>query len=681
MEKRKTSFQVSLILLVLMLLQISKQSSLFVTNYSWEPIQEPLISEGTIIQILLDPSDFNHLYALQQSKDLSYILLESRDAAVSWNAIYYFTDSISNLTIDPINPTIIYAGTSVSILRSTNSGRTWMKVADYGPVIASPAANTIYSIETMEYSNDCPSGNKKFVASHDGGTTWDKHLFGCYSIHQITTTSNYPDSIYVRAENEFNPVLFHSEDGGMTWEAIPLIGGWFMNGFLPISVDPAQPEKLFTSSGSGIIISSDGGLTWRSVLDVPTVGPFRFSFSSGVIYAGIDPIVYGDLPILYLSDDGGETWKELPGSVPDRLNDIQVLLFTNKVLVAVEGWGIYQSDNNGLSWKSANTGIRSAVVVDKMASSQSNPEIIYAISRWPRHALFRSDDEGQSWSEPVLETVINSIVVHPFNPYLIWIADESGILETTNGGEDWRRVAFLPVRNLTVSTSDPDRPCAIYNDANESSILCREKKERNRGFYWVKNPILGIRDTGLLVFSPTNGKRMMLSGRAVNAEDYSIFASKDGGITWHELFQGPSNYLPLELAFSGGQPAKAIAVYFQYHPDNIRIYESLDTGETWQEITNELEIVGGEMWTGWTYKASVVYSETGTLFFGTKNIVLQKIDNVHTWKVIWDKKDLIEDMLILKGSRNFLLISSRQNFWKTQLPILMYLWMPIIVQQ
>lgn len=173
----------------------------------------------------------------------------------------------------------------------------------------------------------------------------------------------------------------------------------------------------------------------------------------------------------------------------------------------------------------------------------------------------------------------------------------------------------------------------------------------------------------------------MLSGRAVNAEDYSIFASKDGGITWHELFQGPSNYLPLELAFSGGQPAKAIAVYFQYHPDNIRIYESLDTGETWQEITNELEIVGGEMWTGWTYKASVVYSETGTLFFGTKNIVLQKIDNVHTWKVIWDKKDLIEDMLILKDSRNFLLISSRQNFWKTELPILMYLWMPIIVQQ
>ncbi|NLG96735.1 MAG: hypothetical protein GX491_05185 [Chloroflexi bacterium] len=169
MEKRITSFQVSLILLVLMLLQISKQSSLFITNYSWEPIQVPLISGGTIIQILLDPSDFNHLYALQQAKNLSYILFESRDAAVSWNDIYYFADSISNLTIDPINPTIIYAGTSISILRSTNSGRTWMKVADYGPVIASPAANTIYSIETMEYSNDCPSGNKNFVASHDGG--------------------------------------------------------------------------------------------------------------------------------------------------------------------------------------------------------------------------------------------------------------------------------------------------------------------------------------------------------------------------------------------------------------------------------------------------------------------------------------------------------------------------------
>lgn len=87
MEKRITSFQVSLILLVLMLLQISKQSSLFITNYSWEPIQVPLISGGTIIQILLDPSDFNHLYALQQAKNLSYILFESRDAAVSCGVV------------------------------------------------------------------------------------------------------------------------------------------------------------------------------------------------------------------------------------------------------------------------------------------------------------------------------------------------------------------------------------------------------------------------------------------------------------------------------------------------------------------------------------------------------------------------------------------------------------------
>jgi hypothetical protein len=56
MEKRKTSFQVSLILLVLMLLQISKQSLLICYELFMGPIQEPLISEGTNIQILLDPS-------------------------------------------------------------------------------------------------------------------------------------------------------------------------------------------------------------------------------------------------------------------------------------------------------------------------------------------------------------------------------------------------------------------------------------------------------------------------------------------------------------------------------------------------------------------------------------------------------------------------------------------------
>jgi len=46
---------------------------------------------------------------------------------------------------------------------------------------------------------------------------------------------------------------------------------------------------------------------------------------------------------------------------------------------------------------------------------------------------------------------------------------------------------------------------------------------------------------------------------------------------------------------SGDQPAKAIAVFFQYHTDNILVHQNLDTEEIWQDITNRLAEAWEEM--------------------------------------------------------------------------------------
>jgi len=677
--KKRTSIPVLFILLMLIAFPRSDQTSVIVNNNSWEPIQGPTISGGTISQIIIDPLYSSHLFALQQQQDLSYVLFESQDAAVNWNAIYTFQDSIYSLTIDPSNPSILYAGTSDSIIRSVNSGKNWVKIADFGPVIASPAANTIYSIETMKFTEDCPTGNINFVASRDRGNTWKKYSLGCYYIHQISTTHSYPAWIYIRAESDIDPVLYRSNDGGDTWTTIPLTGTWFTHGFFPIAIDPAQPEKLFTSSGSGIIISTNGGHTWRSVLDIPVEGPFHFSFSNDVTYAGVDPITYGELPVIYRSEDDGETWEKLPWKVPDRLNDLQAMNCNpDRVLAGLSGFGVYQSVDSGQSWQAANDGMRSTVIVEKMAISQTKPDTIYAIAHWPRNALFKTSNGGQTWSEPLLETMLYTAAVHPNNPNIVWIVDQLGIQESVNGGGSWRRVSTLPVNDLAISPDAPERPCAVGYSIEGSFLLCRVTMSQNHEYHWAQSLIPGIQNVGRLTISPTQGNWMMLSGRAGDALDYSVFASQDSGRSWQEVFRGPKNYLLLNLTVSGGQPAKVLAVFFQYHPDNLIVYQSLDTGKSWQNITNQLAEAGGEMWTGWTYKTPVVFDDTGVTYFGTRNVVLQQMGNEQTWKVVWDNNDLIQDMLILPGSQDFLLISSRRSLWKSQLPIYRSIWMPII---
>jgi photosystem II stability/assembly factor-like uncharacterized protein len=679
MGEKKISLPVLLILLLLIAIPPAKQTSIFAKNISWEPIHGPTISGGTISQIIIDPLDSNHLFAFQRQQDISFVLFESLDAAVSWNAIYTFEHFINLSTIDPANPSILYADTSAGILRSVDKGRNWVKIADFGSAIASPAANTIYSIETMKSTDDCPIGYINFVASHDRGDTWKKYPLGCHYIYQISTTSSYPAWIYIRAETDFNSWLYRSNDGGETWTTIPLTGPWFTHGFYPVAIDPAQPEKLYTSSGSGIIISTNGGLTWRSVLDIPIAGPFRFSFTTSVIYAGVDPIVYGELAVIYRSLDGGETWETLSWTVPDRLNDLQAMgRSPGWVLVALKGFGVYQSVDSGQSWQTANEGMRSAAMIEKMAISPSKPDIIYAIARWPRDALFKTSDGGQTWSEPLLETMLYTAVVHPNHPNIIWVADKLGIQESVSGGESWRRVSTLPVYDLAVSPDAPERPCAVGYSAEGSYLLCRVKTSQKQEYLWVQSLIPGVQNVGRLSMSPTQGNRMMLGGRAGNAFEYSVFASQDSGRNWQEIFRGPKDYWLLNLTVSGSQPAKVLAVFFQYHPDNLLIFQSLDAGESWQDITNQLAEAGGEMWTGWSYKAPVVFDDAGVTYFGTRDIVLQQMGNGQTWKVVWDYNDLIQDMLILPGSQDILLVLSERSLWKSPLPIFRLIWMPIL---
>jgi photosystem II stability/assembly factor-like uncharacterized protein len=678
MEKKKISFPVLFVLLMLIAVPPSNQPTGFVNNIPWEPVQEPTISGGTISLIIVDPLDSSHLFAFQKQRDLSYVLFESQDAAVNWKAIYTFQDSIYRATIDPSNPSILYVGTSVSILRSTNSGRDWVEIAGYGPVIASPATNTIYSIEKMRYTEDCPTGNINFVASHDKGNTWVKYPLGCYYIHQISTTPAYPNWIYIRAEGDFNSTLLHSNDGGDSWATIPLTGTWFTQGFMPISIDPAQPETLYTSSGSGIIVSTNGGLTWRSVLDVPVEGPIHFSFSTGVIYAGVDSIVYGELPIIYRSLDGGETWEPLSWTVPDRLNDLQLGgVNGSSLFAALNGYGIYRSADEGETWQTANNGLSTPVILKKITGARIDSDTIYAISEWPRDALFITRDGGQTWSEPLIE-MVHTAVVHPYNPDAIWVLENGGVLESIDAGDHWQLVSSLPMTGLAISPAAPERPCGSFSSNEGSFLVCRTVSGQSKEFQWEQSPIPGLGEVGNPVLSPRDGNLIMVSGITGEKLQYSILRSQDGGQSWHKVFQGPQDYWLLNLVMSGEQPVKVIAVFIQYHPDNILVYQSLDSGETWQDITSRLAEAGGEMWTGWNYKAPVVFDDASTAYFGTSDIVLQAAANGQIWKVVWNERSFVEDLHIIPGADSYLVLATDLGIWKTHLPIFRSIWMPIL---
>jgi photosystem II stability/assembly factor-like uncharacterized protein len=111
--------------------------------------------------------------------------------------------------------------------------------------------------------------------------------------------------------------LYRSTDGAETWQPVPLPAG--TNGPNGLTVDPEDPKRLYLSAwgvthpdgdtGGGIFLSTDAGVTWRSVFteaqhvyDV-TVDPR----DPKVLYAG------GFDQAAFRSADRGETWTRIRG--------------------------------------------------------------------------------------------------------------------------------------------------------------------------------------------------------------------------------------------------------------------------------------------------------------------------------------------------------------------------------
>jgi hypothetical protein len=219
----------------------------------------------------------------------------------------------------------------------------------------------------------------------------------------------------------------------------PLFAGWEI---YHVKGSPADPARLYASQSSGwfgqqIQRSDDGGATWEPVGNEfayegeagthqwydGTPHPWKFARvwhleplrdDPDVVYAGVEDAA------LFRSQDGGRSWKELPGlrghstgpkwqpgagglclhtvltdpSTPDRL------------FVAISAAGAFRSDDAGASWKPINRGLRSEGIPDpaaevghcvhRIALHPKRPGVLFMQKHWD---VMRSDDAGESWRE------------------------------------------------------------------------------------------------------------------------------------------------------------------------------------------------------------------------------------------------------------------------------------------
>ncbi len=312
-------------------------------------------------------------------------IFKTTDGGVNWKPV--FDDqpelSIGDITYDPQNPAVVYAGTGDpnmpfnvfngrGLYRSTDGGESWHYLALEQQGIVSKVVVDPLNPQTLYVAcmgNPYVRDNERGVyKSTDGGLTWSKVLFvsNQAGASDLVINPQNPNILYasfwdrIRSNQEsivygIHARVYKSTDGGQTWTQL---GGGLPTGVMGrtgLAISPQNPDKLYAvyvdslSRVGGLYRTTDGGTTWTAmnVVALSTAyADFGWYFGKVRINPNNDEEVYIPAVSLWRKDAGSNAW--LVGA--NAHADVHDLVFgsSGRRYLGCDG-GVYRN-NPGQSW-------------------------------------------------------------------------------------------------------------------------------------------------------------------------------------------------------------------------------------------------------------------------------------------------------------------------------------------
>lgn len=256
-----------------------------------------------------------------------------------------------------------------SLVKSASTSNNWREVlgGDGGYCAIHPTNRNIMYAET----NGFPQIHK----SVDGGETFNRIVQGIDDtglfVSPFALDMARPDVLWTGGKQPWR-----STDGGLTWQ-LAGTDGPFTNGgrVSAIAIAPSDSETVYMGFDNGTIARTPVGLQAHAPIwsEFDEDNGLPAGFLSGLTVSFINPdIVYAtystfDIPHIYRTEDGGQSWTALDdvsvAGVPDiPVHCIAIRPCNEAQLFAATELGVYLSNDRGATWHSANQGLPLTVI-------------------------------------------------------------------------------------------------------------------------------------------------------------------------------------------------------------------------------------------------------------------------------------------------------------------------------
>jgi photosystem II stability/assembly factor-like uncharacterized protein len=520
---------------------------------------------------------------MRKSLILIVLFLIATPSFAEWRRAALFGADVRALIVDPSNPDTYYLGTSGGeVYVSTDGARTWRNPFNGTPFPGYIVDNLVLDRDGRLWAASWGLwGGGVIAVSNNGGRTWTRRDAGLedFSVRAIALDAHDPSYVVVggltgvyrstddgkswkQISDQINVESLaidprshdriyvgtwrqgqRTEDGGKTWA--PINNGMVLDtDMFNISIEPDNPDSLWIATCGWVYNSANRGDLWTR---------YRDGFNNRRIHdIEVDPcnkdVVYaGSVAGLYRSEDRGKTWY----AVSDEDLVINSIALhpqrPNRIVVAVEGDGVYVSEDNAKSFARASKGLYNvrvtSIVADPAAKDRVYASVVFGGNA---SGIYRSNDGGITWDRAAsakLPEVLSLNVTSDANPKFI-AGTERGIF-VSNDGDEWTQSApvNLPLRVDKVVRFSGTRLFAATNEGVYTS--------RDGGKSWYV--LAGADSRTVDIVIGTLGERR------------ALFALTENGLTafdgerWTRIVDAPSRGRTIALRNTAGEQLVFIA--------------------------------------------------------------------------------------------------------------------------